>query len=113
MRNKMAAVLCWSIMAVWPVRSEAQTLDELQHPLVPAGKGVFSTEYEVYGIEYGAVDLDYGRMTYYRPQQVLFPEAALGLTRNLQLKLVGTYQLPTLFSHPTFVPSMYMSILTS
>lgn len=113
MRNKMAAVLCWSIMAVWPVRSEAQTLDELQHPLVPAGKWTLSTEYEVYGTEHGAVDVAYGRMTWYRPQHVLFPEAALGLTRNLQLKLVGTYQLPTLFSHPTFVPSMYIRDSTS
>jgi hypothetical protein len=104
----MATALCWLTMAVWPTWGGAQTLAELQHPLLAGGKWAFSTEYEAYGIEYGAVDLSYGRMTYYRPQQVLFPQIAVGLTKNVQLKIDGTYQFPMLFSHPVFDPSMYI-----
>jgi hypothetical protein len=97
-----AAVLFLSILVIGPRLLEAQTLDELQHPLLPKGKAAVSADYDAYAVEYFAVSLGQGEMSFYQPHYVLLPAIAFGLGRNLQLKVGGTYEFPTPFSYPMF-----------
>jgi hypothetical protein len=95
-----AAVLFLSILAIGPRLLEAQTLDELQHPLLPKGKAAVSVDYDGYAIErFGSWSM---LETSFEPRQVVLPTFAVGLARAAQLTVSGAYQFPTTFLAPTF-----------
>jgi hypothetical protein len=101
--KRTAAVLFSAIVSLAPQVLEAQTLDELQHPLLPKGKAAATAEYENYAVEHVAGDYASGlTVTYFKPQYVVFPQFRVGLARGLELRLDGTNQFPTLFSDPGF-----------
>jgi hypothetical protein len=100
--KRTTAVLFSAMVVLAPQVIAAQTLDEVQHPLLAKGKSAVSADYDGYAIEHYGVDLGRGSMTFFQPENVLFPQMAFGLGRNLQLQVAGTYQVPTTFSFPMF-----------
>jgi hypothetical protein len=100
---KRRAVLFACLLVSLPPLAEAQTLDELNHPLVGAGKAAASGDYEIYGIEHaaGAFGSD-AIMTYFQVQKVLFPQLRVGVARHVEIRVDATNQFPTAFTDPFF-----------
>jgi hypothetical protein len=106
--RRIAVALLSSLVVLAPRPIAAQTLDELQHPLLTKGKAAVSADYDTYAIEHFAISLGEGEMTFFEPQYVLLPAIAFGLGRNVQLRVVGSYQFPALFAYPMFEPWQYI-----
>lgn len=89
------AVLFACVLFVLTARPlHAQTLVELLGPQLPAGKVDLGVALRGYGAEHWSIDVFEGTTTWFQPQAVLFPRAAIGLGRNVQLQVDVTNQLP-------------------
>jgi hypothetical protein len=95
-------LLAGAVLALGSQPSHAQTLDELNHPLLSRGSADLSVTVQSHGVQHEAADIVYGHITFFQPQVVLSPEAAIGLARNLQLRVNATNQFAMPYSYPTF-----------
>lgn len=102
MRRSSPLLLSWLVLFA-PSLVHAQTLDELQHPLVTKGRIVAAGEYEYYAVDHTVGDYaGTFTMSFSRPENVLFPQLRIGLAKNLELGVDGTNQFATLFADPGF-----------
>ncbi len=108
--SKATALLATAIFVFAPPVLRAQTLDELGHPLLTKGKAAVVADYDTWAVEHGAVDVEYGSMSYYQPEYALTPSIAIGLGRNVQLTVNGAYQWPTIYSEPVFESWSYFHL---
>ncbi len=101
--TRAATLLAALVFVGMALTVDAQTLDELQHPLVAKGQLTAVAEYEIYAVEHtvGALGSTW-TMTYLQPQQVVVPQLRIGLANRLEMRVEGVNQFPTPFSDPGF-----------
>jgi hypothetical protein len=100
--RKQAIIFFAFIVIHWTPIIRAQTLDELNRPLLKKGQWDLALDYKNYGFEYFSIDVFQGDMTYFDSRVILFPRLAFGLAKNLLLTLNGAYQFPITFAAPQF-----------
>src|SRR5262245_28983287 len=81
----------------------AQTLDELQQPLLGQKQIAVSADYSQFAFERHGVELGTGSFSYFEPPNfALVPNVGLGLTKDVQLNVSSTYLFPVLRSDQLF-----------
>jgi len=81
---------------------QAQTLDELNRPLLKKGQWDLVLDYKNFGREYWGISLDHEETSSIDSQVILFPRLAFGLAKNLQLTIDGAWQFPITNAMPQF-----------
>lgn len=98
----VVALLLLSALLASP-EATAQTLDELQHPLLAPGQVAVALDHNEFAFERHVIEIGTPPSSYFEPSyHALYPTIALGLAKSVQLTVDGTYLFPTLRSYELF-----------
>ena len=100
-RHRRIVLLACAFLAAASVAVPAQTLDELDRPLLEKGRAAVALDVQVDGDESRTADIRFGTSTYYRPPLSLLPGVVAGLARNLEFRIDIVGQVPFSYSHPS------------
>lgn len=95
--------LCVAILLTPPRAVAAQTVDELQAPLLAPGQVAVSANQTSFALERTTIEFDRQTATTFDPAvYTLSPLITLGLSKKMQVTVDGTYLIPTLRSYQVF-----------
>lgn len=103
---RVAIALLVSTVLLSPRVTLAQTLDELQHPLLAKGQITVQADYGQFSFERAVAGVGFQPYTYFEPpDHIVLPTISLGISRKVQFNVSGTYLFPVLRSYATFPDS--------
>jgi hypothetical protein len=98
-----AIALLVSTVLLSPRVTLAQTLDELQDPLLTKGQVTIHADDGQFSFERAVAGVGFQPYTYFEPPyHILLPTVSLGVSRKVQFNVSGTYLFPGLRSSATF-----------